>query len=192
MNFKVLKITLAIVLMTCSVSSFSKDVVTSEAALKSSIIEKELNLAFTKALSTAATKLDAEGEMTPFAIILRRDSTLGFFEVEKTPETKKLSVNDQVFGIRRYLTELALAGQIKATVLGMYVSISNGTEVSQQGISFEIEHLEGVAMLRFIPVSEKVNTDKPNTIVIHTESISTTIKHAMVFTEMAKIISRQD
>ncbi len=190
MNITSLKAVLISIVLSSSLSVFAEDKVVTENDLKSTQIEKELNFLFTKALSTAATKLDAERQMTPFAMILKQNGGIGFFEIEGV-KAKELSVNQQVFQIRRYLTELALNSEIKASVLGLYINMSDGKN-SKQGISFEVEHLEGVALLRVIPVTEKQNGDQPSTIVIHTESITTSVKHAMVFTDMAKSISKNN
>lgn len=190
MNITSLKAVLISICLIASANAFSNEKTTSESKLKAIQIEKEVNLIFTRALSAAATKLDTDREMAPFAMILKQDDTVGFFEIESS-QAKTLSVNQQVFQIRKYLTEMALDAEIKASTIAQYVAITDGKKTNQ-GISFEVEHLEGVALLRMIPVTEKENEGKASTIVLHTESISTSVKHAMVFTDMAKSISRQN
>lgn len=189
MNIKYLKVVLISVFMSASISVFAETLSDADKAIKASKIEREVNQVFTRALSAAATKLEEERQMTPFAIILKNDDSVGYFEIDPV-EAGKVSVNKQVFQIRRMLTEMALAGEIKSSVIALYVSIAHEEQV-KQGITFEVEHIDGVALLRMVPVTEKLNGDDPSTIVLHTESITTSVKHANVFTDMAKSISQK-
>lgn len=161
-------------------------------ATKAERIETELNVIFTRALTIAAKKLDTERKVAPFAVILKKDSTVGFFEADLSSEKSKgFTVSEQVFQLRRYLTEMAIKDGIKASVLGQYNIIRDEKNTTVQGLNFEIEHVDGVALLKFIPVSEQDNDngEEAKKIIIHTEFISTTVKHANVFTEMTKSIS---
>ena len=153
-------------------------------------IENDLNNLFKRGLDTAALQLNEKREVEPFAIIKRKDGKLGVFSLDKTEKNNSLSINQKAFSIRRYLSELAIAQEISASVLVMFATVKEPNKKARQGLSFEIEHIDGVSMLRFLPVSDYIDEKDPanNKLVLETESLSSTIKPAVVFTDMVKAI----
>lgn len=153
-------------------------------------IENDLNNLFKRGLDTAALQLNEKREVEPFAIIKRKDGKLGVFSLDKTEKNKSLSINQKAFSIRRYLSELAIAQEISASVLVMFATVKEPNKKARQGLSFEIEHIDGISMLRFLPVSDYIDEKDAanNKLVLETESLSSTIKPAVVFTDMVKAI----
>ncbi len=187
MNFKVLSVAALLISTVCfSVSTIAEKMPESPKH-KEFRIEKDLNDIFERGINVAAFKLDKKEDIRPFAIIKKNDGTVGVFELDGNKIKEGMSVNQMSYGVRRYLTELAIAKQIQASVLVMYAMVKPEGEEARQGISFEIEHIDGVSMMRFMPVS-KVEGEEGK-LVIHTESITSTIKPATVFTEMVKAIA---
>lgn len=152
---------------------------------KEARIEKGVNVLFERAVKGAALKLNNKENIYPYAIILKKDGRLGFFELDLTTTKKQLSVTDMALSVRRYLSELAVADQIDASVLIMYATVQAKGEKPAQGLTFEIEHTDGVSLMRFLPVTEDKENEK---LILHTESMTTSIKPVTVFTDMVKAI----
>ena len=154
-------------------------------------IENDLNDIFKRGLDVAAFKMNNKDDVRPFAVIKKMDGSVGVFELDVSPETKDLSVNQMTFSVRRYLTELAVAKQIKASVLVMHAMVHQEGKGNTQGLSFEIEHIEGVSILRFLPITEyKHESDvAKNKTVLHTEAMTATVKPNTVFTDMVKALA---
>ncbi len=190
MNFKVLSVAALVISTVCFTAVSTAEKMPESAKHKESRIEGDLNNLFKRGLDTAALKLDRNEDVQPFAIIKRFDGSLGVFELDKTPKNEKMSVNKKALSVRRYLTEMAIASQLQASILVMYAVIKPEGEKAQQGLTFEMEHIDGVSLLRFLPVSDHrgKNDENDNKLVLHTESLSDTIKPVTVFTEMVKAL----
>ncbi len=187
MNFKVLSVAALVVSSLCFSAGSVAEKMPESSKHKEVRIEKDLNDIFERGLRLAAYKLDNKEDIRPFAVIKKNDGKVGVFELDAKQVNEKMSINKMSFSVRRYLTELAIAKQIQASVLVMYATVKPKGEEARQGLNFEIEHLDGVSMMRFIPVSPaKSEGDK---LIIHTELISSAIKPATVFTEMVKAIA---
>jgi len=187
MNFKVLSVAALLISTVCFSAGSAAEKMPESPKHKEFRIEKDLNDIFERGINVAAFKLDKKEDIRPFAIIKKNDGTVGVFELDANKIKEGMSVNQMSYGVRRYLTELAIAKQIQASVLVMYAMVKPEGEEVRQGISFEIEHIDGVSMMRFMPVS-KVEGEEGK-LVVHTELITSTIKPATVFTEMVKAIA---
>jgi F420-0:gamma-glutamyl ligase len=193
MNFKVLTIATLLLSTVCfSVGSVAEKMPESD-KFKEQRIENDLNDLFTRGMNAAALILGKKEDLHPFAIIKKYDGTLGMFELDNSEKTKGLSVNQKALSIRRYLTELAIAKQIEATVLVMYAVIQPKGKEPRQGITFEMEHIEGISFMRFLPTSNYVDEKDAsnNKLVLNTEAISDVAKPVTVFTNMVKAIVKQ-
>ena len=190
MNFKSLKVVLITLAFGLTAQAFAEKMPESPKQ-KEVRLENDLNDIFKRGLDVAAYKLNEKQDIRPFAIIKKVDGRIGLFELDITPETEKMSVNQMTFSVRRYLTELAIAKQIKASALVMHATVQQKGKGSTQGLSFEIEHLEGVSLLRFLPITKHTDKDGPakGKTVLHTEAMTATIKPVTVFTEMVKAIA---
>ena len=132
--------------------------------VKAAKVEADLNFLLKESLKAAAVEMDKDFEMGPFAMIKKSDGTTGFFT--PAPDTNK-SVDQQVATIRAMLEDLARTKQILAAVQVQYVKVSKNDKVLRQGITFEIEHVEGISMFKFLPVNEvkdennKITDERP-------------------------------
>ncbi len=190
MNFKVLSVATLLISTACfSVGSVAEKMPESPKH-KETRIENDLNNLFKRGLDTAAVKLDRNEDIRPFAIIKKLDGKLGVFELDDTPKNASLSVNQMALSVRRYLTELAIASQIEASVLVMYAVIRPKGGKARQGLTFEMEHIEGVSIIRFLPITDHRNDEnsETNKLVLHTEDLTDNLKPASVFTEMVKAL----
>ena len=174
MNFKSLKAVL-IGSMVISMSSLTF----ADTKVQKLKVEKELNVVFQEALKAAASELDADKTVSPFAVVLRENGKVGYFTA--TEENKGLSVNEQGIRIRRMLKDLALKQQIEASAFGMYATVSQN-EVSQKGLVFEVEHEAGISIMRFLPVSDGTGENKGK-LVFETQRMQTTTKPRNIFVE---------
>ncbi len=129
-------------------------------------IENDLTTLFQRGMNAAAVKLGKTNEVKPFAIIKRTDGTFGVFEIDKADGSTSQSVMDQALSVRKLLIELALAKQIEASVLVMYALVGADGKETHQGLTFEIEHKEGVSLMRVLPVRKDLNeANKDKTIL---------------------------
>jgi len=193
MNFKVLSVAALVISTVCFSVTSSAEKMPESSKHREVRIETDLNNLFTRGMNAAALKLGKKEDLHPFAIIKKYDGSLGTFELENSEKTKDFTVNQKALSIRRYLTELAIAKQIEAAVIVMYAVIRPKGEEPRQGITFEMEHIEGISFMRFLPTSNYVDEKDAsnNKLVLHTEAISDVAKPVTVFTEMVKAIVKQ-
>ncbi len=185
MNFKVLSIATLLISTVC----FSAATIAEKAAekmpetpqQKEERIEANLTFLFKEAINAAALELDKDHEMAPFVMLMKKDGQLGFFSTGD--KNKGMSVDQQVASIRALLIDMARTQQIDATVQVMYASVTNKAGSSSQGLVFEIEHREGVSIMRFIPVSEIKDEAgvKTGKLLFEMEKLSTGSKPQTVF-----------
>ncbi len=142
-------------------------------------IETILNVMLVAALKAAVQKLDKNNKMSPFAIVQKKDGSIGFFTV--TADEKKKAVDQQAATVRTMLVNLANTRQINASVQVMYRSIVNGK--ANKGLVFEVEHREGVSLVQLIPVAELKNDagKKTGKLSVEMEGLSTSSKPKIVF-----------
>lgn len=179
MNFKSLKVVLiATVLLVSNISLAA----TSKA--DENRIESELNQLFQRALKGAAVDLNDDQILYPMAVILRHDNKYGVFGTADSENNKKAPISAQVAQLRKMLTELAVADQIKGYAMVQYADIKkNGKHVST-GLTFEMEHKEGVSIIRFLPVTELEENGKKNgKLRFETQLVSTSLKPKTVFSD---------
>jgi len=188
MNFKSLKVVLISLALSVSAQVVAEKMPESPKQ-KEIRIENDLNSLFDRATKAAAFKMDRKEDVRPFAIIKKKVGGLGVFELAKTDKNEKLTVNQMALSIRRHLTELAIAKEIDASVLVMYASVQPKGEEVRNGLSFEIEHIDGVSIMRFLPITEQTaENSEDNMLVLHIENMSTTGKPATVFTDMVRAV----
>ncbi len=181
MNFKVLSVATLVISSFCfSAVSVAEKMVESPKH-KEQRIEGDLTFLFKEALKACALEMDRDHEMAPFAMVKKSDGTLGFFTL--TENNKDKSVDQQIASVRKVLMDLASTQQIEASVQTMYATVSNDTGASNQGLVFEIEHREGVSLMRFIPVSEILDDagKKTGKLLFEMEKLSTGSKPKTVF-----------
>jgi len=174
MKFESLKVVLIAL-----VASASTHVLAEALAEKEKRIETGVNVLFQEAIKAAAAELDADQTVSPFAVVLRSNGKVGYFSA--TDENKKLSINEQAARIRRMLKDLAISQQIEASTFGMYATVSQ-EKVSESGLIFEIEHKDGVSLMRFLPVSEGKGQNDGK-LVFELERIQTTTKSRDIFVD---------
>ncbi len=181
MNFKVLSVAALLVSSLCfSVMSIAEKMPETPQQ-KEERIEANLTFLFKEAINASALELEKDHEMAPFAMLMKRDGKLGFFSTGD--KNKGMSVDQQVASIRALLIDMASTKQIDATVQVMYASVSNKKGATSQGLVFEIEHRDGVSIMRFLPVSE-IKDDKgvkTGKLLFEMERLSTGSKPQTVF-----------
>ena len=180
MNIKSLKVVLvALALILASQTSLSEEMPVNP-KIKAQQVEADLNYLLKESLKAAALEMDKDFEMGPFAFVKKADGTTGFFT--PLPDTKQ-TVDEQISSIRAMLIDLARTKQILASVQSQYVRIIKDKKVAQQGITFEIEHVDGVSIMKFLPVSEvKDKNNKITSLNFQTDKLSTGNKLPVVFT----------
>jgi len=181
MNFKVLSVAALLVSSLCFSTVSVAEKMPESPKQKESRIEGDLNKLFKEALKASAVELDGDHEMSPFALVKKKDGSLGFFA--PSDKNENLSTDQQVASIRRMLIDLAATRQINASVQVMYATVSDGKDNKNQGLVFEIEHRAGVSIMRFIPVSEIEDEQgkKTGDLMFEMEKLSTGSKTQTVF-----------
>jgi len=151
--------------------------------VKASNLEREVNDIFQRAMMAAAVDLNDDHVVRPFAVIKRKDGKIGVFSADETEKNKNLSVNEQTAGIRRMLIELVVANQLDATAQVMFATVKDKNGNVRQGLSFEIEHIDGLSIVRFLPVVELKDEAgvKTGKLLFETESMSTALKPKVIF-----------
>jgi hypothetical protein len=185
MNTKFIKTLLISLPLLFATAIASADVIPESPMQKKERIETDVNDVFMRALKGAAHKLGQRQDVHPFAIIKKRNGTIGMFELNIKDKKMKLSVNQMAANIRRYLTELAIANEIVGSTLVMYATVQPKGEEMRQGLSFEMEHIDGVSLMRFIPLTDP---GEGKDLILHTEAASTAGKPVTVFTEMVRAV----
>ncbi len=180
MNFKVLSVAALVISSFCFSAGSVAEQMPESPKQKELRIENSLNGLFTRAMNTAAIKLDQTQIIEPFAIVQKIDGTLGVFGLD---QNKNQSVNEQHLSIRRLLRELAYEKQITAAVQVMYAIIEEKGKSQQHGLTFELEHVSGISLVRFLPVKEYIDQEdeKNNKWIFALETLSTSIKPRTVF-----------
>ena len=180
MNFKVLSVAALVISSFCFSAGSVAEKMPESPKQKESRIEGDLNKLFKEALKASALELDGDHEMSPFALVKKKDGSLGFFA--PTDKNENLSTDAQIASIRRMLIDLASTRQINASVQVMYATVSDGKK-NNQGLVFEIEHRAGVSIMRFIPVSEieDEHGNKTGDLMFEMEKLSTGNKAQTVF-----------
>ena len=150
---------------------------------KAAKIERDVNDIFQRAMMAAAVDLNDDHVLRPFAVIKKKDGKIGVFSTDDTEENKKLNVDEQVAGIRKMLIELVVANQLNATAQVMYSTVKNVNGNIRQGLTFEIEHISGVSLLRFLPVEELKDDagKKTGKLLFELETMSTSPKPKVIF-----------
>ncbi len=185
MNFKVLSVAAVLISTVCfsvgSVAEKAAEKMPETPQQKEERIEANLTYLFKEAINASALELDKDHNMAPFAMLMKKDGTLGFFSTGD--KNKGMSVDQQVASIRALLIDMASTQQIDASVQVVYASVSNKSGSSSQGLVFEIEHRDGVSILRFIPVSEIKDEagKKTGKLLFEMEKLSTGSKPQTVF-----------
>jgi len=181
MNFKSLKVVLISFALTVAGNSLAETMPESAKA-KEQRIEQDLNILFQRSMNTAALKLDKMKEVRPFAIIKKTDGTFGVFEPKVNEKTKDMTVNEQSMAVRNLLKKLAIADQIEAASAVMYAVVENpNTKEKKQGLTFSMEHKEGISLMRFLPVSKSKNEEGKEILVFELENLETVNKPQVVF-----------
>jgi hypothetical protein len=181
MNFKVLTIATLLLSTVCFSAFTVAEKMPETAQQKEDRIEGNLTFLFREAINASAAELDKDHQMAPFAMLMKKDGKLGFFSTGD--KNKGLSIDQQVASIRALLIDMASTQQIDASVQVMYAGVANKSGESSQGLVFEIEHREGVSIMRFIPVSE-IKDDKgvkTGKLMFEMEKLSTGSKPQTVF-----------
>jgi len=143
-------------------------------------VETDINNLFKAVIVSAAKDLNKDQTMRPFAIVKKADGSTGLYQSDESDKNKNLSVVDQASAIRNLLTGLANSDQIIAYAQATYVNIQKDGSQSQQGISVELEHKEGVSIMRFLPV-EPVTKDEKKVLDFKINNVSTAKKPTVVF-----------
>ena len=147
--------------------------------MKEARIESQLNFMFKEALTAAAAELKKNQKVYPFAFVVKRDGSVGYFSA--TEKSKDLGVNEQAARVRRMLKDMAISGQIDASTFVMYAGVTqNG--IKEQGLMFEIEHREGLSLLRFLPVADS-RGESGGELVLATNRIQNTTKKRDIFVD---------
>jgi len=183
MNFKVLSVAALLVSGLCFSAVVTAEKMPESPKQKELRIEKDVNELFQRGVRMAATELDVRKEVKPFAVIKKRDGKYGVFGLDNTVRNAKLTVDDQAASIRKYLIELVAADQIDASLQVMFATVRQEDKEPRQGLMFEIEHLEGLSLMRFLPISKlKDEQGKENgKLLFELEALSTTVKPKTVF-----------
>jgi hypothetical protein len=159
------------------------DVMPESPRAKADRIENVMNDLFERGLKMSATELGQNNKVRPFAIIKRKDGKIGVFGADNTEKNAKQEVEVLAASIRRHLIELVLADQIEAAIQVMFATIRQENKEPRQGLVFELEHEEGVSLLRFLPVSKVKDKQGNNTekLLFELETLSTTVKPSVIF-----------
>lgn len=182
MIFKSLKAVLISTLLIFTSSAVYSEVMPQSAKFKAATVNKDMNVLFQEAFKACALEMDNDFEMSPFAMIKKTDGTIGFFIPPAEQKDRVLTVDQQIASVRRLLIDLASTNQIVASVQAQYVSVAQGGKIERQGIVFELEHKQGLSLMRFLPVSEvKDEAGKVVGLNFETDKLSTGSKKQIVF-----------
>jgi len=183
MNIKSLKVVLMTLALNLTSLSLLAEEMPESSKAKADRIEREVNELYQRGFRTASVKMDKTNQVIPFAVILKKDGKYGVFSTQVKEQEENITVDEQAASIRKHLIELVVADQINAAMQVMYAAVKEEGKPARQGLIFEIEHAEGVSLLRFLPVSkikdsQGAETDK---LLFEMESLSTSAKPQVVF-----------
>jgi len=186
MNFKVLSVAAVLIGSVCFSAGSVAEEMPESPQQKEVRIESDLNHLFQKALKMAAGKLGEKMELRPFAMIKKTSGELAVFGAADSKMNNGKSINVQNANIRKYLLGLVEGNQVQASIQVMYATVYPEGGEALQGLTFEIEHKEGVSLLRFLPVS-KIETEEGETsgkLLFEIEKLSTVAKPVVVFASL--------
>lgn len=149
-------------------------------AFKEARIEKDVNGLFKAVIVAAAKDLDDDQVMRPFALVKKNDGRTGLYQSDESEKNKDLSIVQQASALRNLLMDLANTNQITAYAQAMYATVSQENGNVTQGISVEIEHKDGVSLVRFLPV-ESILKNGETKLDFKLKNVSTAIKPNVVF-----------
>lgn len=178
--FKLSKAVL-ITLLFSSLTVFSEEMPESP-RFKELRIENDVNSLFKAVIVASAKDLNDDKLMHPFAIVKKVDGTTGLYQSDESDKNKKLTVVQQASALRNMLSGLAKSEQITAYAQAMYASVKEDNGKTIQGISIEIEHKDGVSIMRFIPV-ETITVNGEEKLDFKIKSVSTAVKPKVVFSQ---------
>jgi len=182
MKFKSLKVVL--IALTTTLVSFSALATSEEAKDKAERIEKDVNDVFQRALVSAVAQLNEKMEVQPFSVAKKVDGAVMLYLLGDTEKNKNLSHDERVSGVRKKLLDLAAKNEIVATAQVMYaVVVDKKTEKQSQGLTFEIEHKDGLSIVRFLPVKHILDENGKETgkLDLQTQFLSTASKPKVIF-----------
>ncbi|OUR62681.1 hypothetical protein A9Q73_10040 [Bermanella sp. 47_1433_sub80_T6] len=183
MNFKVLSVAALVISSFCfSAGSVAEKMPESPKQIELNI-ENTVNALFKSAIIAAAKDLNEDKTMRPFALVKKVDGTIGFFQADETDKNEDYSVMQQAASIRKLLIELAVNNQIVSSAQVMYTRALVEGKEPVQGLSFEIEHIKGLSLMRFMPVTKELDENGTwnKKLRFQIESTSTTKKPQVVF-----------
>ncbi len=187
MNFKVLSVAALLISTVCfsgvSIAQKAAEKMPETPQQKEERIEANLTFLFKEAINASALELEKDHEMAPFTVLMKKDGTMGYFNTGG--KNKGMSIEQQSASIRALLIDMARTKQIDASVQAMYATITDKKGKNAQGLMFEIEHREGIAMMRFLPVSEveDENGKKTGKLWFDLKRMSTSAKPRVIFPE---------
>jgi len=179
--FKLIKAVL-ITLLFCSCANTFSEVMPESPKQKEARIEKDVNALFKAAIVSAAKDLNDDQKMRPFALVKKLDGTTGLYQSDESEKNKHLTVVQQASAIRNMLTGLANTNQIVAYAQTMYANVKTEDGKTVQGLSIEIEHKEGVSLMRFIPIT-RINANGEEKLDFQLQNVSTAVKPKVVFAQ---------
>ena len=179
--FKIYKAVLITLLFFSCEIAFS-EVMPENPKYKEARIEKDVNALFKGVIVAAAKDLNDDKQMRPFALVKKLDGTTGLYQSDESEKNKHLTVVQQASAIRNLLTGLADTEQITAYAQAMYAAIKKEDGNTVQGLSVEIEHKDGVSLMRFIPISS-INVDGKEKLDFQLQNVSTAVKPKVVFAQ---------
>jgi len=183
MNFKVLSVAALVISSFCFSAATVAEKMPENPKHVELVIENTVNALFKSAMMAAAKDLDEDKTMRPFALVKKVDGSLGFFQADDTDKNENYSVMQQAASIRKLLIELALNNQIVSSAQVMYTRAQAKGQKPVQGLSFEMEHIKGLSIVRFMPVTKELDENGAwnNKLRFQIESTSTTEKPKVVF-----------
>ncbi len=149
---------------------------------KAKFVEVHVNELFQGALRVAAKKLADTGEVMPFAYILKEDGHYGVMGLTKKEILEEPNINRQTNKLRSIMTELANNKAIMGFAVGLFTQVKQKDGSSKPNLLFELEHMEGISMLKLVPLVEnKIKGSKEKEWAIIPAKIVTEQKPMAVF-----------
>ena len=179
--FKYIKAVLITLLFSSSVNTFAEEIPESPKQ-KEARIEQDVNALFKAVIVAAAKDLNDDQQMRPFALVKKLDGKTGLYQSDESDKNKHLTVVQQASAIRNMLTGLASTNQIIAYAQGMFANVKTKEGQSVQGLSVEIEHKDGVSLMRFIPIAS-ITVDGEQKLDFQLQNVSTAVKPKVVFAQ---------
>lgn len=114
-------------------------------------VREDLDTLYRAALKVALDAVRTSSAFPPFGLLVRADGTLSGVKAELNPGAAQPKVADVLAQIRSGLRRRAEAGQLRACVVAVDISMRHPEGGPDDGVKLEFEHRDGEPLALVVP-----------------------------------------